>query len=180
MEYWGYNDYELLYLAKENNDEAISIIFAKYDKLILKKANEFGKIINFDDLCQEGKMILNKAILNFDERYNKTFTKYFEMLIEHRFIDLIRKKLREKKLIKIDNDEVDNYQICFENKTDNLVLNETINLNYHKLSNFEQEVFKYKFLENMKVLEIAKNLSTNSVNVSNAIQRIKSKIRKKR
>ncbi len=178
MEYWGYNDYELLYLAKENNDEALDIIFTKYNKLILKKANEYRKLLNFDDLCQEGKMILNKAILNFDESYNKTFTRYFEMLIEHRFIDLMRRRLRENKNVKFDNDEIDNYQFNNECKINNLILNETININYQKLSSFEQKVFKCKFIENMKVVDIAAKLSTSSVNISNAIQRIKSKIKK--
>lgn len=177
MLYGGYNDYELLYLTSEKNEEALNILFDKYDMMITKKANNFRNILNFDDLCQEGKMVLIKAIQKFNEKYNKTFTRYFEMLITHRFIDLVRIKQREKKIIEFNDEKVDNYQVGFDNKIDQLILKEAVNINYQKLSNFEKKVFKYKYLENLKVLEISNKLSTKPENISNAIQRIKRKLK---
>ncbi len=178
MIYRGYNDYELLYLAKEQNEEALNLLFQKYDKLIIKKAHSFKNIFDLEDLCQEGKMILNKAIQTFDELYNKTFTRYFEMLIEHRFIDLVRKRQRELKNIEIDNEKIESYQLKGTEQINSLILNEMIDLNYRKLSEFEQQVFEYKYLRNMKVLEISNYLDTYPVNISNALQRIKKKIKK--
>lgn len=177
MLYWGYNDYELLYLAKEKNEEAIDIIFDKYSNFIIKKAYGFQSILNFDDLCQEGKMVLSKAIQNFDEIYNKTFTRYFEMLINHRFIDLARVKQREKRVLEFNDDIVNNYQMNFHNKVDQLVLREAVEINYQKLSAFEKKVFVYKYFSNMKVLEISNKLQTNPINISNALQRIKRKLK---
>lgn len=177
MLYGGYNDYELLYLARENSEEAIDIIFDKYNNFIIKKAYGFKNILNFDDLCQEGKMVLSKAIQNFDEVYNKTFTRYFEMLVNHRFIDLARIRQREKRFLEFNDEIVNNYQMNFYNKIDQLVLKETVEINYQKLSTFEKKVFIYKYFKNMKVLEISNKLQTNPINISNAIQRIKRKLR---
>ena len=36
-----YNDYELLYLAGENNEEAINILYEKYKGLIYNKAIKY-------------------------------------------------------------------------------------------------------------------------------------------
>lgn len=179
MYYGGYNDYELLYLAKELNEEAIMIIYQKYDSLIMKKAHIYQNSLNFDDLCQEGKMVLNKAIQKFNEIYNKTFTKYFELLIERRFIDIYRKNKRDIINLQIDNELVDYYQQNSEEKVDSLILSEMININYQNLSTFEQKVFDYKYIENKKVSEISQILDTKAANISNAIQRIKKKKQKR-
>ena len=75
----GYNDYELLYLIHENSYEALRVMFQKYQKLIYSKIYKYHFLdCFFDDLVQECNMVLYKAIMVFNDRYNKTFTKYFE------------------------------------------------------------------------------------------------------
>ena len=57
-DYLNYNDYELINMALENNEDAISFLYKKYDPLINKKAKKIYNIlkksgIEFDDVKQE-------------------------------------------------------------------------------------------------------------------------------
>ena len=91
----GYNDYELIYLIHENSYEALGMMFHKYQKLIYSRIYKF-KFPNdlFEDLVQECNLVLYKAINIFNDKFNKTFTKFFELLLENKLIDLYKKYYR--------------------------------------------------------------------------------------
>lgn len=87
-----YNDYELLYLISEGSEEAEEIIYMKYSPLIKKRVNAFRIQSRYrDDFYQEGLMCLNEAIKSFDDHYNKSFNKFFDMILQRRFIALLKK-----------------------------------------------------------------------------------------
>ena len=57
MRYKGVNDYELLYLVGENNEEVYNSIYAKYKPLIHRMAktlceNYKSALVEYDDLFQ--------------------------------------------------------------------------------------------------------------------------------
>ena len=67
MDYKTINDYELIYLVNEKNEDAFNIIFKKYENLINKYANYYynnykQKGVNKDELNQEGKIGLYMAL----------------------------------------------------------------------------------------------------------------------
>ena len=66
-----YNDYELVYLIKEESEEAMDLMMRKYDPLIksvvsyyFKKFNNFK--IDFDDMLQEARIALFIYLKRYD------------------------------------------------------------------------------------------------------------------
>lgn len=78
MNYKEINDYEQLYLIKENDDDSFNLIFEKYKPIILSLAKRYYKKVNYhycelDDLIQEGYIGLSNAIKAFKEYDNNLF-----------------------------------------------------------------------------------------------------------
>ena len=88
-----YNDYELLYLISEGSEEAEEILYDKYSFLIKKRIRAF-KIQKrcVDDFYQVGLMCLNKAINTYCEYYNKSFNKYFDLILQRKYMNLLKKE----------------------------------------------------------------------------------------
>ncbi|MDD4077165.1 MAG: sigma factor [Bacilli bacterium] len=90
---YKYNDYELLYLIYEKDDIALDIMFRKYIPLIKARIKAFRiKPRNQEDFLQEGLLVLNKAIQRYNPDFKKTFTKYFDMILQRRFIQILKKE----------------------------------------------------------------------------------------
>ena len=108
-----YNDNELLYLIEEKSEEALEILQEKYLILIKTKIKEMK--IPYDkrsDYLEEGLITLNKAVKTFDSKKSSSFYSYFTLLLNRKFIDLLRKRTRDSKIVLVDdlNDYVvDNY-----------------------------------------------------------------------
>ena len=79
MIFQGHNDFEVLYQIREGNHEALQLMFEKYNSLISKKIYKFNLAYEYDDIYQEGLMMLYKSILTYNENVGKSFTRYFEM-----------------------------------------------------------------------------------------------------
>ena len=75
MTYFEHNDYEILYQIKEGNQEALHLMFEKYNNLIAKKIFQFNLQYDFEDMMQEGRMMLFKSIREFQDKHQKSFTK---------------------------------------------------------------------------------------------------------
>ncbi len=170
MDYKAYNDYELVYMVNENNDElAFNILLKKYQNYIYKKVHQFFFYENeIDDYFQEGIFCLVKAIQSFDQKYNKTFMRYFEVIINRHFINLHR---NNKKLWQ-----------TYQNLKDTFVVEEQEQYYYDfdKIkfkSAIEQKVYQYYYLEGKTIKFIEESLNLNSKQVYNAICRIKNKIK---
>mgnify|MGYP003292156925 CR=1 FL=1 len=171
----GYNDYELLYLIHENSYEALGIMFHKYQKLIYSKIYKYKFPSDlFDDLVQEGNLILYKAINIFNDKFNKTFTKFLELLLENRFIDLY-KKFHKTYFVKCEDYKFD-YEFEKIDYLDDLLLKEDETINYNNLSNKEKEIYSLKYIKNLSVNEIHKLTKYDKSSISNTIQRIKRKM----
>ncbi|MGM9971478.1 MAG: sigma-70 family RNA polymerase sigma factor [Anaeroplasmataceae bacterium] len=84
-----YNDYELIYMIKENDDTALNLMYEKYTPYIYKIIREMNIFPRFvDDFLQEGYICLYNAIKTYDMNYNKTFFKYFEIILKRRYYRL--------------------------------------------------------------------------------------------
>lgn len=86
------NDYELIYLIRhENDDHALSFMFQKYHKFIWKQIHLLQlESKEMDDFHQEGVLMLFKAIQKFDPDKNKSFTRYFELILKRQFYHMKR------------------------------------------------------------------------------------------
>lgn len=120
MLYQGWNDYELLYLIKEGSEKALNLMYLKYEKFIIYKARSCGfKAFDLEDCIQEGLLILTSAIKNYSVEYNKTFCKYFEIILLRHLWRLKSKEKIQYVSYEFDNIRSDYYlkEIIFEGKS---------------------------------------------------------------
>lgn len=106
MDYKNINDYELIYLIEENNDEAWDILFNKYYLLLMKFTNNFYKRfrkygICFDDLFQESCLAFNKTVKLFNSQENVLFYTFLCINIKGVLINYIRKLKSNSNLINV-------------------------------------------------------------------------------
>ena len=104
MRYKGVNDYELLYLVGENNEEVYNSIYAKYKPLIHRMAktlceNYKSALVEYDDLFQEGMYGLNNAIKSFNGKSGSLFYTLAKLCISREMNGYVAKMLRGKNMI---------------------------------------------------------------------------------
>ncbi len=94
MNYKNINDYEMVYLVKENDEEALNVLFKKYEGVMFKLASKyFFKFkyigISFDDLIQEARVGLLNALNNFKDDQSLFFS-FASLCIERQIISYCR------------------------------------------------------------------------------------------
>lgn len=93
--YRDLNDYEVLYLVKENDDVNFEIIYKKYTPLVYKLASKYESLCKrfgyeFNDIMQLGYIALFKAT-NAYQYDSSMFYTYVTHVIENSIISEIRK-----------------------------------------------------------------------------------------
>jgi len=150
----------------------------KYKYMIAKKIGKYNLGYMYDDLYQEGLMILYKSLKSYDPIYKKTFTRYFEMNYERRLITIMKKKTRQKQVTSESERLVSDMMVLREDKNKYLYRNSEIKRAYKRLSTFEKRVFNRRVVDKMKPSEIADTEGCGIKKVYNAIERMKKKIKK--
>ena len=170
------NDNELIYLIKNNNERASLILIEKYRKFIYQKMKELY-LRNKEDCFQEGLIILFNCVRTYNEKYNKTFQKYFELLLTNKFIDIKRQQERESSyLVLMEEKELEfcSYLCEDDNNLDFNVDNRFLS----KLTFLEKTIFYDYFLQNMTIDEIKEKQNMEKKNIYYTIYRIREKIKK--
>ena len=95
MDYKKYNDYELIYMVRENDEDAKSIIWKKYTPIIRRIAYEYyQKYSNygyeFDDFLQEAQLSFYQALSRYNEDKNTLFYTFINMCIRNRLSSFCR------------------------------------------------------------------------------------------
>lgn len=197
MEYKQINDYETLYLIKDNNETAYDMIFSKYRPIITNFAYDFYKKfhnlgIEYDDLYQEGMIGLSEAIKNYNVNNSNTFYTFSILCIKREMQRLIIHYTRGKNMILNSAKSIENSLfeggITFEdtlyderNLIDFLVeesafLKRIINLKYDLNINY-MPIFELK-VNGFSNTEIAKLLDIPYKKVDNALYNIKKSLKK--
>ena len=168
MKYY-YNDYELLYLIKENNDKALEIMMEKYKPLIWRVILNLAiDPIYHDDYFQEGLMCLYRSINIFDDRYNKTFTRFFELVWQRRALTL----KNSDKLLYEYVDSYDSFSVdCFV--LEEMEQEYKISLEYNRLKDIDKDIYSMYFAENYSIDYIDKKLQIGKKKIYNSIEKIK-------
>lgn len=164
-----YNDLELLYLVYEGEKEAYDMLFEKYFGLIYKRAVGFKiKSKNFDDFLQEGLMSLDVAIYTYNPQFQKSFTRYFDMILQRKFISILRKESGYFYNVTLVGtyDSVEEEHPTFNGKIMDF-----------DFTDFEKRIFSLKFLKNFKAVEISNYLNCDIKKVYNSLYTIKEKMK---
>ena len=199
MNYEDVNDYELVNLAQEYNEDAINILHEKYRPLIHKKSRKYFKYLHnkgveLSDLIQECTIGFEEAIHNFNsDNYDKaSFYTFASICMDRQLMSEVTRLNRDKyKFLNDaipletldDNGENDLINIIQDNSSNpeiGLLTNEEYvnlcNKISQKLTDFEECVFKLK-IQDFDYKEIADILDKDKKSIDNAIQRIKLKIK---
>lgn len=96
MDYRKLNDYEVVYMVRENDDEAREIIFNKYIPIVRRIASDHLALakmarIEYEDLVQEGLIALNEAINKYNEHSGVLFYTFLCVCVERRILTYCRK-----------------------------------------------------------------------------------------
>ena len=184
------NDYELVYLAQEGNEEAINLLYQKYKPIIVKIsknailfATHHG--IDINDIMQEGFIAFDEAIRSFSQDETATFYTFAMLCVERKIANYLRKTTggRGKILneaVAIDDtlekvlDDGTNIEDKIIGKDNSNALTIMIRA---VLTDFERKVFDLK-LKDYTFEEIAKMLNKDVKSIYNTFQRIKLKIKK--
>lgn len=176
MNYIRHNDYEVISQIREGNNEALELMFNKYKGLISKIIYKFNLYYEFDDMFQEGQMILYKSLMKYDEKFEKTFTRYLEQNLERKYITIISKKVRRNQIFSSNimfiyetNNNLDQNSAYFE-----LLRKEIAKI----LTNTENLVYTLRELKNFSISYIRDNYGLGEKEIYNSLHRAKVKIKK--
>lgn len=199
MSYDDYQDEELLSMIQEESDDAKDIMYEKYKyilDIIVKKympmASHFG--ILRSDLYQEGVIGFTDAIHNYRDNKDASIARFITVCVERRVQGALLKASRLKNkimneslslehtydqfkmpLMDILSDQHENDPL--ENMTKEEDYKELVSKIKEELSDKEYEVFSL-MVSGLGYVEIATILDQTPKQIDNAIQRIKTKVKK--
>ena len=180
------SDEELAVLAANGDDEAMAHLIYAVTPIARAKASGFANArISNEDLAQEGMLGFLDAVKNFDPSKGVPFRAFAETCINNRIISAVRMNFNSKNValsnavsfetktgeIAADSDPADIVSDKFETE----YLSELLSSG---LSEFEKKVIDLRLL-GKSYSQIAEELGRSEKAVDNAIQRIKSKMRRK-
>lgn len=191
------NDYELVSIAQELNEDAINLLHEKYQPLINKKSRKYMKYlhnkgIELSDLIQECTIGFEEAIHNFNPDDDVSFYTFANVCMDRQLMSELTKQNRDKhkflnEAVPIETLEDDSDVNLIDFIQDNsgnpelgLLSNEEFKELYANISKgltaLEECVFKLK-IQGFSYKEIADILDKDDKSIDNAIQRIKVKIK---
>ena len=103
MQYKKYNDYELVYMVREN-ELSKDLLYRKYQPLLRKISEEFYRQYkyygcDYEDFLQEANIAFEKAIINFDDSKESLFYSFVDLCVKRRLISFSRNISNSKKNI---------------------------------------------------------------------------------
>lgn len=189
------NEYELLYLVSEGNEDAKDLFYKKYLPIVELKANKYKAYAeqngyDYNDIVQEGMIGLSEALASFKDTENTQFSTFANLCIERHISSYVRNMNRDKHKIlntslSLDSDNLLGRpltEIIFDNNSLSPEMNFEKNENerelYSKikdcLTNQELKVLNLR-LEGYSYKEISNKLNITEKSVGGCLERIRNK-----
>lgn len=108
MNYKIINDYELLYMVRENDDASRDILFEKYLPIIKSIAYEYYQKFknygyDYDDFVQEATIAFQKSVINYNESKDVLFYTFTVLCIRRNLLTFCRNITNMNKNTSINN-----------------------------------------------------------------------------
>ena len=189
-----YNDYELVSLAQEKNEEAINVLHEKYNKIIYNKSRKVynllkDKGLELSDVIQEAMIGFEEAIMGYNQDDSAIFYTFACLCIDRQLKTLIVKQGRDKHKILNEaitlecEDDLNLYNVVSDDVTpETELINKEEENSLHDnivdiLTELECSVFELK-IKGFNSKEISDVMNIEIKDVYNAVDRIKNKINK--
>ena len=182
------DDYELLYLAQEKNEDAIDTLLKKYyNKIWYKSAKECSKFRDIDDYINEGLLCFYQTIDNYID--NTKFSTYLNKTLDNRLINY-KKQLERKKhsvlnnAILIDSYEEINDKSLMDYKSDPILIIEeednykTLRKKIIDVLTAEEELVLSLIEQNFTIKEISNITDNKTKKIYNTIRNMRLKVSK--
>ena len=182
----------MLEAAHSGNKEALNLIIQHYEPEVrIIACKYFLPRADYDDLIQEGRIAIYRAVLSYDTNLDIPFLHFLRMVIKRKLIDSLRKYTRQKHVNLndayslnnvISESEETSFISLLANAEDPAAMvianDEARSMIYclnKDLSNLERLVFEHYFIQGFKQREVSERLGLPPKSLDNAIQRIKRK-----
>ena len=196
--YEGLTDEELIALFRDGDQEAMEKLLNKYKEMVLRKAKSMYILGgDSDDLIQEGMLGLFKAVRDYDCGRDASFRTFAQLCVTRQLYTAVKASSRKKHLplntaislsrpVREDGEEEEEFLDCLEadassNPEVYLIGQEEMERLEEKiereLSPFEKQVMELH-LTGMGYVEIAHVLNRDEKSTDNALQRIRTKLKK--
>ena len=197
-EYFNYSDEELIVRLRDGEERITEYLMNKYKNLVRRKARSMYILgADGDDLIQEGMIGLFKALRDYDSGRDASFLTFADLCVSRQMYTAVQASKRQKHIplntyvsldSETDGDDREGLNLAelladrtklspeelFLDKERVAYLEETIE---EELSDFEKQVLDL-YMTGMTYSQIAKVLGRDEKATDNALQRLKSKIRK--
>ena len=196
--YESLTDEELITMFRDGDQEAMEMLLNKYKEMVLRKAKSMYILGgDSDDLIQEGMLGLFKAVRDYDSGRDASFRTFAQLCVTRQLYTAVKASSRKKHLplntaislsrpVREDGEEDEDFMDCLEadassNPEVYLIGQEEMERLEEKiekeLSPFEKQVLELH-LTGMGYVEIAHVLNRDEKSTDNALQRIRTKLKK--
>ena len=187
MKYKQYNDYELVYMVREN-ELSKDLLYKKYQPLLRKISDEFYRQYNcygcdYHDFLQEANIAFEKAIINYDDSKDSLFYSFVDLCVRRRMITFCRNISNTKRniasyyYIDISENPVPDYRNDISELMDNYDINKMIREIIYTMSLEYSSVLELK-LNGFTYREISILLNAPSSTIEYRIRKIRKEISK--
>lgn len=168
MDYKKYNDYELIYMIRENDDTSKSILFKKYYPILVSIANEYYHkykhfAYDYDDFLQEAYIAFFNSLVSFNENKNVLLYSYIVLCVRRKMMTFCKKISKGCKIFSYDdydeiNDIIDTRSNVYSHITDfeslKKLKNIILNLSFNDSAIVELRINGFSYKEISLLLEI--------------------------
>ncbi len=180
--YENLSDIELASLSQGGDSDALAALLRRYTGLVRSRASVyFDGSVEKDELVQEGLFAIYSAVVNFNPEY-ASFSTFARLCVDRGIISTVRNFSRKRRIPQDRLVHLDDTLLISDggNPEEILIASENAariekTVREH-LSEKEHKVFLL-FLQGYTRKEIASELSMSEKAVSNAVYRIKSKLK---
>ena len=190
------NDYELIMLYREDDEQAKNILYLKYKfiiNLLIKKYSKYLIKVNadYDEVYSECTIGFSDALKRFNEEKDASLPTFITLCVERKLKTVIKKYNRNK--YKISNEAL---SLDYIYDDDQSLMDYVVDLEHEPLKNMEdnesyidlvksikEELTKKEYdvfllmARNLSYVEIANILCLTPKQVDNTMQRVKTKIK---
>jgi len=169
-----HNDFELISLIREGNQDALEIMFEKYKPLLYKTIHKFNMMYDVEDMYQEGLLMLYKSIRFYDFNNGKSFTRYFQLNLTRKFVSIVTQRVRRAEIME------KNIHYIYEQNQIKVNKNAMTDIYLEEIKKIltknEFLVYTLRELNNFSVQFITDNYDLSEKTIYNSVYRAKKKI----
>ncbi len=174
----------LLLLAKEGDGDAFARLAEEYkpmlDAAVAPHKDQISEP-DFDDLRQEALLAFHRAVQSYEPLYgNVSFGLYAKICVNKAIISAFRQFKKSSNIVLVPLDEIEPHELTGDDPAEAVIEQESASelraFIRENLSKYENSVW-WMYYSGMSIDEIAESLNTTKKSVSNAIARIKRKLR---